>query len=826
MSRINPLQTFILLAASTGVIPVLMIARYKTDISERTRTNAGFRFDHQSHILKPVAGAFLKQTDLSGPKAPNSRLVYFSLKDTAPRRHARSSLCSELFFNASANLSSLSTNGISQKSRHCSDEASQLASPGGKSAVFLAFKIDDLNESAHNLLRNHYGNVDSYLKPIPGHKFLSSTLLGSSRRAKHDAGDTSISFYEQSTNHVWPFATWLPPQSAQVDQPQTDQHRSEAERLAAEQLKAEQLKAEQLQAARLEAQRLAQAEAERIHAQQQRLETERFAAEQLKAEQLKDEQLKDEQLKAEQLKAELLKAKQLKAEQLKAEQLKAEQLQAARLEAQRLARAEAERIHAQQQRLETERFAAEQLKAEQLKAEQLKAEQLKAELLKAEQLKAEQLKAEQLKAELLKAEQLKAEQLKAEQLKAEQLQAARLEAQRLARAEAERIHAQQQSQKQRETRQRLAQETQGAADPARRASQNNPFVERAGVLWPSIRIATVKLERMIEIPSGLDSAPPFEKQSLQSLPVHPNFMLDVDNLSQMRREIRRLDALIASNPNQSSSHYLRGNLHYRVSDLESAQRDYSRSLELQPSHVAALVNRGAVRRKTGDLAGAIIDYTQAITLSPADRDAYRNRGIARELSGDIEGAHLDWQRAAQLGDDDASQWLALASLNQGPDLATQSLIRMHQPNPVPTIGTGQSTTGSTSMEGRLKKINLALMSRPTDIKLLYQRGTEFLKQGNLELAIGDFSTILQIAPTSIKALFNRAVARRQAGDLERSLSDYDKVIELSPQDHDAYRNRGIVKQLLGSQAGACADWGTAAALGNADAKYWVNQECK
>ncbi|NDC62378.1 MAG: tetratricopeptide repeat protein, partial [Betaproteobacteria bacterium] len=338
----------------------------------------------------------------------------------------------------------------------------------------------------------------------------------------------------------------------------------------------------------------------------------------------------------------------------------------------------------------------------------------------------------------------------------------RLEVERIAKAQAERDQAEQlakQAEQKRQETQRLQQTQLTNSKPT--AGLAKGFVERSGLLMRPIQVATAKLERLIEIPAGIDQGLGTPRQELQALPVNSNFMGDVQRLTQMQKDIRRFDTLIALNPNSASAHYQRANLHYSASDLTSALRDYSRSLELQPTQVAALINRGAIRRKTGDINGAIRDYDQAIQLAPGDSDAHRNRGIARELSGDIEGAIADWQRAATLGDSDARQWIAMASRPQSSDLAVQAMLHLHQPNqpsqtaPAPVALPAAITT-------RLQKLTVALMSKPKDPQLLYQRGTEFLKNGALDQAIADFSTILRAAPNSIKAIFNRAVARRQA----------------------------------------------------------------
>ncbi|WP_254942731.1 tetratricopeptide repeat protein [Cyanobium sp. A1C-AMD] len=408
----------------------------------------------------------------------------------------------------------------------------------------------------------------------------------------------------------------------------------------------------------------------------------------------------------------------------------------------------------------------------------------------------------------------------------------RLNAERLAKSESDRQLGEKQAQqlaRDAQVAQQKRQESQRLqTQPTNQkftAALATSFVERSGLLMRPIQLATAKLERLIELPAGIEQGLPTPRQDLQALPVNRNFMVDVERLTQTQKDIRRFDTLIALNPNSPSAHYQRANFHYSVSDFTSALRDYSRSLELNPSQMAALVNRGAIRRKTGDLTGAIHDYDQAIQLAPGDSVAHRNRGIARELIGDLEGAIADWQRAATLGDDEARQWIALASSSQVLDSPVQALIQMHERNQ-PQKPAAQSLPFPAAINARLQNLTVALMSKPRDMQLLYQRGTELLKGGALEQAIADFSAILQAAPNSIKAIFNRAVARRQAGDLDGSLADYSRVIELAPQDHEAYRNRGIVKQMLGSQTAACADWGTASALGNSEAKTWVRNECK
>lgn len=337
----------------------------------------------------------------------------------------------------------------------------------------------------------------------------------------------------------------------------------------------------------------------------------------------------------------------------------------------------------------------------------------------------------------------------------------------------------------------------------------------------------MKLERLIGSPFLIDSPGSEPREPLQQLPPSSSFMVDVDKIVQRQKEIRRLDAQIALNSSNAEAFYYRANLHYSVASLDKASIDYGRSIELRPDNPAAWINRGAVRRRLGDIAGAIRDYDQAIGLSGSDPDAFRNRGIAKEIAGDLDGAMADWRQAASLGDSDSANWLALAKQKSG-DFGIEILMRMRgQPSVDPSSSPPVKPLEiPASMGNRVKQLTVALMSKPSDPQLLFQRGTELLRQGQHSLAIDDFTVALKSSPQTVRLIFNRAVARRQSGDLQGAMADYDRVIALVPKDRDAYRNRGIVRQMLGSQSGACADWGVALALGDPEVAAWIRDECR
>ena len=357
------------------------------------------------------------------------------------------------------------------------------------------------------------------------------------------------------------------------------------------------------------------------------------------------------------------------------------------------------------------------------------------------------------------------------------------------------------------------------------SSYNNSYITRESRLAPSVQLASLKLERLIDNLYDKDLSK--NKTLIQELPIKSNFSYDIEIVNNKYKEIRKLDLLLAANPNNASIYYQRGNAYYNISTYDNAISDYSRVLEIQPNNFSALLNRGALKRKNGDVVGALKDYNLAISISPNDSDAYRNRGIARETIGDLDGAQLDWIQASRLGDNEAQRWVVPLSSKSIEDISLLSLVRMHS---TPLAMNIESSNIQKNIQNDAKQIDtkllVAIKSDPSNPLLLYRRGNEFVKIGRYDLAIIDFSVVLKRGPNNTKALFNRAVAKRQMGDLNGALLDYNKVIQISPNDHEAYRNRGILFQILGSITSACADWGIALAYGNQDVKPWIDKECR
>ena len=118
-------------------------------------------------------------------------------------------------------------------------------------------------------------------------------------------------------------------------------------------------------------------------------------------------------------------------------------------------------------------------------------------------------------------------------------------------------------------------------------------------------------------------------------------------------------------PRSSQYYCVRGYANSRLNDLQSAIRDYTETIHLNPKYLEAYVNRGNVYARLGKHELAIEDYTKAINLNPDVVAIYQNRGqayaesqeshkaIAKRGAGAISqrravGTIADWQQGIKL----------------------------------------------------------------------------------------------------------------------------------------------------------------------------------
>ncbi|NEO32548.1 MAG: DnaJ domain-containing protein [Symploca sp. SIO3C6] len=146
---------------------------------------------------------------------------------------------------------------------------------------------------------------------------------------------------------------------------------------------------------------------------------------------------------------------------------------------------------------------------------------------------------------------------------------------------------------------------------------------------------------------------------------------------------------IELNPDFLEAYIERGASRYKLGDARGALQDCNQALEIDPNSTQAYYYLGRARYRLGYTASAIKAYTQAIKLKPDHAQAYYYRGVANNDLRELAFAVEDWQQAAVLfseqGDKTGYQLVqgTLKSVNKIP--GKQSKSSRH--NPVTAVKT-------------------------------------------------------------------------------------------------------------------------------------------
>jgi tetratricopeptide (TPR) repeat protein len=85
-------------------------------------------------------------------------------------------------------------------------------------------------------------------------------------------------------------------------------------------------------------------------------------------------------------------------------------------------------------------------------------------------------------------------------------------------------------------------------------------------------------------------------------------------------------------------------------------------------------------------------------------------------------------------------------------------------------------------------------------------GNDAFKRGNLDLAITDYTSAIDIDPNYAKAYDNRGVAYAREGSLTRAIDDFTMAIAVNRSDAEAYNNRGHAYAQKGNSTQAVFDY--------------------
>ncbi|KAL0021276.1 hypothetical protein WJX79_005975 [Trebouxia sp. C0005] len=102
-----------------------------------------------------------------------------------------------------------------------------------------------------------------------------------------------------------------------------------------------------------------------------------------------------------------------------------------------------------------------------------------------------------------------------------------------------------------------------------------------------------------------------------------------------------------------------------------------------------------------------------------------------------------------------------------------------------------------------------LQHNPQNVRALLIRAASYVKKGELEASVSDYSTVLQIETDHVEATFHRGTVYEKLGKLDEAIQDFSKVLSLEPDHVKASYARGTCRNLKGDFAPAIEDYAKA-----------------
>lgn len=228
----------------------------------------------------------------------------------------------------------------------------------------------------------------------------------------------------------------------------------------------------------------------------------------------------------------------------------------------------------------------------------------------------------------------------------------------------------------------------------------------------------------------------------------------------------------------------RGEVRYRLGQLEGAHDDLTRALTLNPKLATAAYNRALVRRAMKNLGGAREDLANAAALDPKAPLPLVELGSIKAAAGDTAGARADFAEAIRRAPRHAEAYL-------------------HRGRLLAQLG---------DADAALEDFRQAVILSPGTAEAYFNRGEAKVMKGDVNGAIEDFGSAVRLKPTLGVAWLRRGVLRAQQKNIEGAYADFDRAIKADPKMAEAWYYRGVAKGTVKNFEGATADLDTAIRL--------------
>jgi len=259
-----------------------------------------------------------------------------------------------------------------------------------------------------------------------------------------------------------------------------------------------------------------------------------------------------------------------------------------------------------------------------------------------------------------------------------------------------------------------------------------------------------------------------------------------------------LERVLRRFPGSSEAWFVLGNAHEGLGDLESAERDFDRVLELRPEAAANWHARARIRDRRVRFTEGIEDCDKAIGLSPEFWPAHLVRGrclLGLRRLGEAESAFAeaariksDWMETLELLGDTQLRLHRYAAAEE----TWKRAVALRKDSARYHLGLARAHSGQGELGEAIAELEKTLEIDPDSTRALHDLGLARMEMRQWEKAERDLTRVIRVEPQNTYAHCNRAEVRLELGRLPAALEDIDRALRLAPDWGDYHFHRGRI----------------------------------
>ena len=287
------------------------------------------------------------------------------------------------------------------------------------------------------------------------------------------------------------------------------------------------------------------------------------------------------------------------------------------------------------------------------------------------------------------------------------------------------------------------------------------------------------------------------------------------NLGDVRGAQKDFDKSVKLNPIFTSGYHYRAITFSRSGDYESALRDFDAALSLRPGYEGIYFSRGVTYFLAQRFNEAVTDFDWYIRKQPKDPAAFLNRGASYLFMGDTTKALNDYNKAIKLDRFEPEGYVRRGRLKAAKGEYKDAIKDMDKAISLDTTATFAYFNRAImyyetdDYNSAMKDLDRVLRDEPGNALTLYNRSLIYARIGNYQQALDDMDRVININPRNVLAYYNRASFFMQMERWIDAVEDYDRAIEIYPDFAKAYMNRSYALRQMGEYAKASKDYDTA-----------------